>query len=56
MFRAELGNGYRDRAVALLARLQERYAYLFSLVSVIETFMKAISCRCVQSDTRNHGR
>ncbi|KAG1856308.1 hypothetical protein C8R48DRAFT_776128 [Suillus tomentosus] len=24
MFRAELGNGYRDRAVALLARLQER--------------------------------
>ncbi|KAG1888745.1 hypothetical protein F4604DRAFT_1714916 [Suillus subluteus] len=24
MFRAELGNGYRDRAIALLARLQER--------------------------------
>ncbi|KAG1766515.1 hypothetical protein EV702DRAFT_1150064 [Suillus placidus] len=24
MFRAELGNGYRDKAVALLARLQER--------------------------------
>jgi hypothetical protein len=29
MFRAELGNGYRDRAIALLARLQERYVYLF---------------------------
>lgn len=54
MFRAELGNGYRDRAVALLERLQERYIHISFFVWLKLTFIKTISCRSIQSDTRDH--
>jgi hypothetical protein len=45
MFRAELGNGYRDRAVALLARLRERYIHILCFVWLELTFLKTIPRR-----------